>query len=323
MSSDAKYYELSKRIPSRKSIPPFESLRAFDAVARLGGIRKAAHALLRNHAVVSRHLKAVEEWTGCALIDRTPGGVVLTEEGQIYHLQITQALDLISESTIALMKRCSDDSLQVWCMSGFALHWMARHLRAFENANPGVHLELRSTGEEPDFSRHEADVNIRLYRANEKSSSLPPGMKSQRIAKPHIIPVASPEFLADCGDIRVPEDLLKHQLLREDSFGNWQHWFQENDVDDVDELDGVKLWDGHMTLAAARHGRGIALTNNLIAVNDIASGRLVEIGADNDLFKPVSLGSYHFIARADRWDVPSISRFRNWLVSTLQSEFKD
>ncbi|MFH0296428.1 LysR family transcriptional regulator [Bradyrhizobium sp. 31Argb] len=28
--------------PSRKSIPPFEALRAFDAVARLRGVRRAA-----------------------------------------------------------------------------------------------------------------------------------------------------------------------------------------------------------------------------------------------------------------------------------------
>ena len=55
--------------PSRKSLPPFEALRAFDAVARLGGVRRAAQVLCRDHAVISRHLRTIEAWTGATLIE--------------------------------------------------------------------------------------------------------------------------------------------------------------------------------------------------------------------------------------------------------------
>src|SRR5207244_4690442 len=89
--------------PSRKSLPPFEALRAFDAVARLGGVRKAAQSLCRDHAAVSRHLRAIEAWTGATLIERTSSGVVLTEDGVRYHKQIASALDMIAHATIDLM----------------------------------------------------------------------------------------------------------------------------------------------------------------------------------------------------------------------------
>ena len=51
--------------PSRKSLPPFEALRAFDAVARLGGVRE----LHIGHAIVSRAVfvgmrEAVREMKG-------------------------------------------------------------------------------------------------------------------------------------------------------------------------------------------------------------------------------------------------------------------
>lgn len=322
MSSETNKRAASLRLPSRKSIPPFESLRAFDAVARLGGIRKAAQALMRDHAVVSRHLKSVEDWTGCQLFDRTPGGVVLTEEGRIYHQQIKASIDQISEATIALMKRSSDRSLQVWCMPGFAIHWMARHLQEFDRINNGVDLELRSTGDEPDFNRHEADVNIRIFRAAEKSSALAPGLRCQRIARPKIVPVASPDYLAQCEPITQPKDLIQCALLHEEDFGNWEVWFGENGIDEVDDLAGIRLWDGHMTLAAARHGRGIALSNHLIVANDIANGRLVEVGAGLASFAPVSLGSYYFVARSDRWDTPAIAHFRRWLMRTVNQELK-
>ncbi len=72
---------------------PFETLRAFDAIARLGGVRKAAQYLCRDHAVVSRHLRAIEDWTGTKLIQRTPAGSVLTEDGLRYHRDIASALD--------------------------------------------------------------------------------------------------------------------------------------------------------------------------------------------------------------------------------------
>src|SRR3990167_1046072 len=74
--------------PSRKSLPPFEALRAFDAVARLKGVRRAAQSLGRDHAVISRHLRTLETWTGTALIERTSAGVVLTESGVRYHEQV-------------------------------------------------------------------------------------------------------------------------------------------------------------------------------------------------------------------------------------------
>jgi LysR family glycine cleavage system transcriptional activator len=92
---------------SRRALPPFETLRAFDAIARLGGVRKAAQYLCRDHAVVSRHLRAIEDWTGTKLIQRTPAGSVLTEDGLRYHRDIASALDLIARATVDLIKRGS------------------------------------------------------------------------------------------------------------------------------------------------------------------------------------------------------------------------
>ena len=71
---------------------------------------------------------------------------------------------------------------------------------------------------------------------------------------------------------------------------------------------------------AARHGRGVALTNSLIAATDLAAGRLVEVGKGNDSFAPSIIGIYHFITRADRWDGALIRRFRQWLVSAILKE---
>jgi len=58
----------------------------------------------------------------------------------------------------------------------------------------------------------------------------------------------------------------------------------------------------------------------LIAADDIAAGRLVEVGRDLATFTPKTMGVYQFIAKADRWDASLIRRFRHWLASTIARE---
>lgn len=308
---------ISTSLPSRKALPPFEALRAFDAVARLGGIRKAAKALDRDHAVVSRHLRAIEAWTGAILIERNTKGIMLTPEGREYHQQVATAIEMIASATTGLMKQSDNHRLYIWCVPGFAFHWLTGHLGLFESTNPGLDIDLRPTDVSPDLMAHEADVDIRIIPAYGQQSTLPTGLKSIDFASSPIIAVASQDYLDENPEIKKPVDLLDHHLLHEEDFSNWHNWLLAHDVDDEEGLAGPRLWQGHLTLDAARHGRGLALTNHLVAGEDLKKGRLVEIGKDLESFGEPKLGYYVLIARADRWDVPSVRRYREWLTATV------
>lgn len=310
----------SSQLPSRKTLPPFEALRAFDAIARLGGVRKAAQYLCRDHAVVSRHLRAIEDWTGTKLIERTPGGAVLTEEGLRYHREIATAMDMIASATIDLMKRGDNRCLHIRCMPGFALHWLSGRLGDFEKANPGLDVELRPADRSPEFLSHDTDIEIRLVPNYGPPFQLPSNLRSMEVACVQIIAVASRQYVSAAAPVREPRDLLDHQLLHEENFDHWRNWLAAHGVHDDVELTGPRLWQGHLTLDAARYGRGVALTNSLIGADDIAAGRLVEVGKGCDSFTPQAAGIYQFIAKADRWDAALIRRFRHWLVSTIAKE---
>ena len=308
------------QLPSRKSLPPFEALRAFDAIARLGGVRKAAQYLCRDHAVVSRHLRTIEDWTGSKLIERKPGGVVLTEEGQRYHREIAAAMDLIASATVDLMKRGDNCALHILCMPGFALHWLSSRLGAFEKANPDLDVQVRPANRSPELLAQDADIEIRLWASYAAPLRLPANLRSIEIARVPIIGVASREYLAGAAPIREPRDLAAQHLLHEENYDRWHNWLSAHGVVEDIELTGPRLWQGHLTLDAARHGRGIALTNSLIVSDDIAAGRLVEVGKGLESFEPVTYGYYYLIVRADRWDVSSMRRFRHWLSSTIARE---
>jgi DNA-binding transcriptional LysR family regulator len=301
-------------------VPPFEALRAFDAVARLGGVRKAAQSLYRDHAAVSRHLRTLEAWTGATLIERTSSGIVLTEDGVRYHRQIAQALDVIAHATVDLMGRGNSHRLHIRCMAAFALHWMSGRLGDFEAANPGTDIELRPTDRSPDFSSYEIDVDIRLVPDYVEPVELSAELRSVDLARVPIIAVASPAYVAKSPPIREPRDLLKHHLLHEENFNRWSNWLVAHGVNDDVYLTGPRLWQGHLTLDAARHGRGIALTNRLVGADDISAGRLVEVGRDLPTFQPYVTGTYRLIARIDRWESPLVRRFRDWLVLHVQRD---
>src|SRR5688572_30668236 len=181
----------SSHLPSRKALPPFEALRAFDAIARLGGVRKAAQYLCRDHAVVSRHLRAIEDWTGTRLIERTPGSAVLTEDGLRYHREVAVAMDLIVNATIDLMQHGDNRCLHIRCMPRFALHWLSARLGDFEKANPGVDVELRPADRSPQFLSQDTDLEVRLVPDYAPQFHLPSNLRAAEAARVPIIAVAS------------------------------------------------------------------------------------------------------------------------------------
>ena len=309
--------------PNRKSLPPFEALRAFDAVARLGGVRKAAPTLCRDHAVVSRHLRAIEAWTGATLFQRSPTGIVLTEDGQRYHKQVSAALDMLSQATIELMRHGEQRRLHVRCMAGLALQWLSSRLGEFERLNPNVDIELRPTTRMPDFSSQEVDVDIRFIATYANEPELPPELRHIDIAHAPIIATASPTYIGNAPAIRNPIDLLQHKLLHEENYNRWGNWLAAHGVQEEVDLTGPRLWQGDLTLNAARFGRGIALTNKLIVADDIAVGRLIEVGAGLASFQPYTMGIYQLAARSDRWEATLVHRLRTWLQAEIAAAAPD
>lgn len=307
-------------IARRKAIPPFEALRAFDAIGRLGGVRRAAELLCRDHGVVSRHLKTIEDWTGTRLIERTPGGAVLTKAGQRYHRQISAAIDSIANATLELVHGGDSHRLHIRCMPAFALHWLSPRLGEFEQSNPGLDIEVRPADRSPDFHTYNTDGDIRFIATYGEPFDVPDGFHSVEMAHAPVVPVASRDYLARTAKIREPRDLLTNQLLHEDNFDRWRTWLKAHGVHQDVELTGPRLWQGHLTLDAARHGRGIALTNCLVGADDIAAGRLVEVGKGLPTFLPPALGIWLFIAKTDRWETRTVTRFREWLTARILTE---
>lgn len=303
-----------------RSIPPSAALRAFEVFGRVGGIRKTAKVLSVDHAVISRHLKALEAWIGTALINRDIGEREswLTADGKAYHRRVSEAMSSIASATDKLRKR-DQSSLHIWSSPGFAFHWLSRRLKLFRQLYPDIEIELRPSDRGPDFSKGEADGDIRYVR-NMTPETSDNKLRHIEFARPDVFPVASPNCIAALETaIAHPANLLNTPLLHEDSEDEWRAWFTAQKIDVPERLPGLKLWHAHLTLDAARDGQGIALVNHFLLADDLAKGTLSRIVGSEVAFKPVPIGGYHFIAPRDRWNFRSISLFREWLQAETKA----
>ncbi|MDT9599150.1 LysR substrate-binding domain-containing protein [Sphingosinicella rhizophila] len=295
-------------------LPPFAALRAFDAVGREGGIRKAAAALGLDHAVVSRHVRSLEEWMGIALFHRREGRLQLTEAGTRFHGRIAQAIAEIAGATAEATGDGTAGgrgrSLKTWCVPGFAAQWLTDQITDFEAAFPDHRVELRPTDQAANLLAREADVDIRFYGDDYAPAPGGKGLRSVALARPAIFPVASPDMAERLAGAAAT-DLIDAPLLHEEHDEQWRAWLRLNGVPVPNRLPGPLLWHAHLAIAAARRGRGVALASDYLVGRDLKQGMLVKVAIAGT--HPVELGTYAFVAREDRWASPAIAALRRFL----------
>lgn len=296
---------------SARGIPPLAAIRAFEAVGRLGGIRKAATSLMLDHSVVSRHLRQLEDWVGVALFQRTGGQVNLTEAGARYHGRISAALAELALATAEISGGGEERKVLVWCVPGFAAQWVSDRLAIFEKLKPEFSIELRPTDVKANLLTHEADVDIRFYLDDWPPDPGGRGLQYVELARPQIMIVASPSVAEQWKGATVDE-LRQAPLLHEEHDQQWRAWLALNNVSSLPEvLPGPLLWHAHLAIAAARNSRGLALASTFLVGQDLANGSLVEVSPPAT--RPVVIGAYAFVTREDRWSMDGILQFRRFL----------
>jgi LysR family transcriptional regulator, glycine cleavage system transcriptional activator len=288
-------------------LPPFAALRAFDATFRCGGIRKAAVELGLNHAVVSRHIRQLEDWVGLPLVARAGNRLALTEDGTRYHARIAASFADIARATDEIVGRRDHAPLRICCIPGFATQWLAAELARFERDFPGHEVELKPTERMANLSLHEADVDIRFYRDDRD----PPGgrgLLSYELARPELLPLASPALAAR---LARDADVTHWPFIHDDDDSEWRYWFLLNGATVPPALPGLLCWHSNLAVAAAREGRGVVLASRFLVDDDIREGRLVEVVVPG--LRPDVVGRYALVAREDRWSNPALVRLRQFL----------
>jgi LysR family transcriptional regulator, glycine cleavage system transcriptional activator len=289
-----------------RRLPPLVMVRAFEAAARTGSMRKASDDIGVSHTVVSRHVRNLEAWAGRKLIVSGPRGVKLTREGEIFFTTVSKAFQMIASATVELRPLSRRRILRIWSVPGLATRWLAPRLSMIEKTLAGAEIVLRAIDRLPDFGSFEADVMIGF--GDPPSEAIP-------LVLPRMFPVASKRWTAENGVPANLAELAELRLIHEESRRQWTEWFEKAGMALTKPLTGPLLWDASLGFDAALAGQGIALASRLTAGDEIESGNVMEL-----LRTDVRLQGYYLLIRPDLTRDPLTLRFRGWIEDHIRRD---
>lgn len=294
-----------------KRLPPLNALRVFDAAARHLSFTKAAEELFVTQAAVSHQMKSLEEFLGLKLFRRRNRSLLLTEEGQSYYLDIKEIFTSINEATKRLLARSAKGALTVSLSPSFAIQWLVPRLSGFNQAFPGIDVRIQAVDREEDKIADDVDVAIFYGRGNWS------GLRTDRLYAEFLMPVCSPALLTGEHPLKKPEDLAYYTLLHDSSRRDWQAYIRQVELQNVINVQQGPIFShSAMVIQAAVHGQGVALTNNVMARNEIDIGRLVCPFSE----VLVSKNAFYLVCQENQAEIGKIAAFRQWILSQAASE---
>ena len=307
-----------------RSLPPLNSLRAFEATARHLSFTNAADELNVTAGAISQQVKHLEEYLGIRLFIRKNRMITLTQEAQLALPYLTDGLDKLAEGVSAIRDYQVSKPLTITLPPTFAARWLMPRLMRFQKRHPEIDVRIDATYKLVDIINQDIDAGIRFGTGDYT------GIESEFLFKQEVIPVCSPNLLTASSDkglkLEKPEDLNNHTLLHCDFFLNntsqtqpdWDLWFAMVGVDSnkIDTTHGVHFAQHDLLVQAAIEGQGVALVASISAQKALKEGLLVQ-PFDSGL--PLE-HAYYFIVPKAKIHLPRIQLFRKWLLEEVKKD---
>lgn len=136
--------------------------RAIRLIQRTGSIRKAADLLAVSPSALNRSVQAFEDEMTLPLFDRVPGGVRLTTAGELFLDLIDRHLTEFDDfrTQLANLREGLSGLLRLSLGSDIGAGVILATVREFEDAFPGVSVEIATADSPVALQRREADLAI-------------------------------------------------------------------------------------------------------------------------------------------------------------------
>lgn len=277
----------------------WQSMKVFAAVVDAGSFVAAAQRLSLSPAMVTKHVRYLEDHLGARLLHRTTRRLSLTEIGARYHGRCLAALDSLAEAdqvamSLNVMPR---GTLKVNAALSFGVRHLAPALVDYLAAFPEVRVDLTLNDRLVDLVEEGYDVAIRIGNLAESR------LVARRLAPIRLVVCGAPSYFERHGVPQRPQDLVSHQCL------DYSYWATEGRWPFPDVTGGarevavsgrLRANNGDVLRAAAIGGFGIILQPTFLVGEDIKARRLIAILEDYPL-SPLSL----YAVYASRQHVPA------------------
>ncbi len=271
-------------------LPPIQSLKLFDAVVRNGSMTRAAAEAGISQSAVSQSIRQLEEFVQTPLLDRSSRPMGLSEEGEIFHRNSTEALTRLAQAVEGLRRRGrkDGDAVTISCNLGFATYWLMPRLNYFSAAFPDIAVNVMAAYQSAAGFRSGADVAIRYGNGDW------PGGDWQLLFKEAIGPMCSPDYLKRVGPITSPAQLASQRLIHvtviDPDWLGWEQYFNRIGHDNPVLSGALRFSNYVQAVQAALTGDGIMLGWRAV-VGDLVKSQQLTLAFD----APVHLDSGYYI----------------------------
>ncbi|MDR3400728.1 MAG: LysR family transcriptional regulator [Pandoraea sp.] len=287
------------------------AMQTFVAIVDQGSLSAAARALDSSLPAVVRTLAALETSLDVRLLNRTTRRIALTEEGRTYLDTCRQILSELHEAEARLSARheAPSGTLVVTAPILFGQLHVAPALYRFLRAYPAVKCRLLLNDRVVNLWEEGIDVGIRISPLEDST------LVAQGVGAIRRVVVASPECLAEQGEVAHPRELAGKNCIRSHGggYGQWRFW--EGGREFVVPVDGnLEISHGIAAVEACIGGMGYGCFLSYQVAAPLADGRLVRVLKDYEgPARPVNIVYPH--ARL----LPSRTRaFVEWMKRELR-----
>lgn len=188
------------------------SIKVFRQVIDSGGFARAAERLEMSTAMVSKHIRHVEQRLGVRLINRNSRSLSLTEPGRLYFQCCRNILDELRATELELGSLGSTPrgTLRVSAPSLACGQWLADLLAEYRRRYPEVLVDLSFEDRFVNLVDEGYDLALRI---TSDRNSLPGGLIARPIRPAILCLAASRDYIKRRGAPQSPEELSQHDFV--------------------------------------------------------------------------------------------------------------
>ncbi|GEM80465.1 LysR family transcriptional regulator [Vibrio superstes] len=299
----------SERVANR-SLPPLNSLRAFEAAARHLSLSKAACELNVSRGAVSQQIKLLERHLNEPLFVRQGSQITLTDPAIHFLTLLTATFDNLQMGTQGLFGQNVQHTLTVRISQSFCCAWLLTRLADFQRQNPNLNIKFYSTVNLYPSTDQSFDIEIINGYGNWHNKDAERLTQSEEW-----LVVASPCFMKRFDFSQAVETISGYPKIGTMGYSEgWRDWFNVHSkgmpfTDPVLEFDSTQL-----SMEAACQGLGMLLAKRILVEDSIKAGDLLI--AHPNAFN--SQSHHYMIVNKHRDNHYQVSQFKQWLVESLR-----
>jgi LysR family glycine cleavage system transcriptional activator len=252
---------------------PYNALRAFEAVIRLGSVRAAADELFVTQSAVSHLLRQLEKTLGVSLFESGGRRLRPTEAGERLALGLRDGFLRIHAAVEHVSSHRRSRRINLACMPSVAIRWLVPKMIAFRQLHPDIHMRLHYSTTLP--SAHVMSGTDLLITALDGHYQGPG--TAWRLMDGATFPVSSPLYLDRVGNLSEPADLLSVDLLHDEATASWYTWFRSHGLPEPSTNNPMIYEDFSLMSGALIAGQGVALAPRLLITEELKGGLLIPL----------------------------------------------